>query len=268
MELTPEAPGPWILGQTSGTGAMLACEGARNAIENYLFLGEEIGEDNLFNTYYDVFPVVEAWREQVVAVHDLYVAASKGENLPDELDYQRVEFMLERADFYMEVLERVFDDGLDYQRQEIYTYILRPLLLGLHFESYFDAESEQIDATADYCLPQLFANKLGYTVNYYRSFSHFVRWMFSEESEAAYVNFWADLPSDTAEAVLGPHEKHQRYYKEHVEPVLDNLADIGSGALEAGTAAVKTLASLVKNPIGTAVGLGVFLYWLSQRKRR
>jgi hypothetical protein len=268
MPLTPEAPGPWVLGPTPGTGALLACDGARKALVDWLYLGEEIGEDDLFVTYENVYVIVAPWVDMVNEVFNLYLAASKrGDILPEDYDYRRVLFLKERAEFYLEELERVRLEPLWYQRQELYTFILRPLLFGLHFESYFDAESAVIEAPADYCLPQLLANNLGYSANYYRHFAYLLDFMFSQDGQEAWVDFWYTKPTDSvADAAKGPLERSHRWIDENVKPVAQNLAEIGGAAGEVAVEGIKTLAKVVRNPFGTAVALGALVYFLSTRK--
>ena len=270
MPLTPEHPEPWILQtKASSTLQLNGCNRAREAIIAYLYMGEDIGEDDLFVTVDMVYPVVEAWVDSVNALQELFVGAlNVGDLAEEDIEYQRMLFLKERADFYLEVLDSVDGSELWYQRQEIYTYILRPLLFGQHFEQYFDSETEVIMGPLDYCLPQLLANHLGYSVNYYRSFAHFVRWWHSDEMHQAVHQYWDDLPSEIAEKYLGPWEIYQRWTEEHAKPVLRNLKEIGSVAKDVAVETGKTLARVVKNPFGTAVALGAIIYFLGGGPRR
>lgn len=182
------------------------------------------------------------------------------------MDYQRVLFLRERAAFYLEVLDSVKDSDLAYQREEINTYIMRPLFFGLHFRSYFDSESEVIEAPADYCLPQLLLNNLGYSVNWYRNFANLILYVWGPQGEQAAYDAWGDLPSDAADSVV-PYETVERAVEEHLVPVAENLKEVADATVDVVAETGKTLLKVIKNPFDTAVALGALIYLFSARKK-
>lgn len=265
-ELTPEAPGPWVLPATPGGFDLSSCLEVQQLVEDFLYLGEEINEPTLFVIYDLVYPVVWGWKEAAEAVwtkaHDLRVH----KEIPfEDPIFAEIADMLELANFYMDVLEEVRYESLDYQREWIVKYIMRPLFFGLHWNVFFDEESGEIERGAYYCMPQRIANRLDYQVNDFRTAADI---LFTDSWIDNFTDLWASPLAQSLEANFGPAEKYERLYEDEVKPVMNNLKEIGSAAVEATGAAAKTAWSIVKNPVGTALGLGVVIYLVNTFGRR
>ena len=268
--LTQRAPGPYIIPRSDVRLAdQGACLAAQRAIIKFVDLGKEIGAPDFMYTYEFVAPIVGAWAASVKAVA-LEAITMKLQHViePDDPVLVELEKLRELSSFYLQILNEVADGSLADQRDQIYRFILRPLLFGLHYKSYFDDESGEWSGPSLYCAPQRIANRLGVAVNVFRELVdsglyslEFIWWLHGGA-------YWEKLIHEASVTVEDAAGGLAVWYDGQMAPAVAEARKIAEASLELAKLLAQTSAGALKSPIPlmlAAAAVGGFLL-LSKRR--
>ncbi len=268
--LTDRAPGPYIIPLSDVRLAdQNACLAAQVAIVKFLELGTQIGAPDFMYTHEFVAPIVRAWAASVKAVAiEAVTMKLKHDIKPDDPVLAELEKLREFSSYYLEVLDEVADGSLEDQRDQIYRFILRPLLFGLHYKVYFDDESGEWAGPYLYCAPQRIANSLGVAVNVFHVLVdsglytlELIWWL----QGGAY---WDKLIHKADVAVEEVAGGLVIWYDDQMSPAIEDARNVAAASIEMGKGLGKVAIGLVRSPIPlmlAAAAVGGFIL-LSKRR--
>ncbi len=267
--LTDRDPGPYLIPLSDVRLAdQGACLAAQRAIMKYMELGTQIGAPTFMYTHEFVAPIVRAWAQSVKAVALEAVTMKLQHDIkPDDPILAELEKLRELSSFYLQVLDEVADGSLEDQRDQIYRFILRPLLFGLHYKVYFDDESGEWSGPSFYCAPQRVANRLGVAVNVFRElvdsglYSLEVMWWIQGGA------YWDKLIHEASVAVEDVSGALAILYDLEIAPAVEDARKVAAASIEMAKDLGKVVVGLVKSPIPLMLAAAVAGFLLLSKRR-